>query len=129
MHFSPPNLPLTLYQLHLIFLVQTNYYLCLLQIVRRSSSVSKNYLKYLRRGCKILTSLPQFYSKLSSSKFPLTKSHLTTWLRGVMEDRLYSFLGGIEDEETVSTNHNINRMASGLYLDINGSRNFWSCCH
>jgi hypothetical protein len=37
-----------------------------------------------------------------------------------MEDRIYSFLGGIDEEETVTSEPLPNRMASGLYLDING---------
>jgi hypothetical protein len=37
-----------------------------------------------------------------------------------MEDRIYSFLGGIDEEETISSDVVPNRMASGLYLDING---------
>lgn len=43
-----------------------------------------------------------------------------------MEDRIYSFLGGIdEDEEENSGNSNdnlekVNHMSTGLYFDING---------
>lgn len=61
-----------------------------------------------------------FCSKSSSSKFPLTKSHLTTWLRGVMEDRIYTFLGGIDDEIVTIHSENVPRIPSSRYYDVNG---------
>ena len=74
-------------------------------------------------------------SKSSSSQFSLATSQLTNWLRGVMEDRIYSFLGGIDDEETAQENENlgsVDRLPTGLYFDINGSyrwKNIWLIFH